>query len=372
MTTLVPKVKLPGTGSINRSSSDKLNEIVSAADFGDITVDIGVCVNAAYTAGHRSVSIPAGTYPLLTTIAISADQCLFGAGITATFLQKNADVVAVSISNNGQGTVDGFAISSAIADTTDGLVSNGGGGYYINNVAVNSVGGNGFNHIQGNRTQYGHIVSTNNGGHGFYCDGVDANTNACKIDWIDARSNTLDGINLGQPYAENWVVDGVCQANGNYGFYSDTTNGVFNIYSESNGAGAIILGTLSRGCFLKSLLSSVVDNGLYNIVLADLNTKGTQGIYSQRVKSQTVTDGVSAGQFVSNQTGTRAMQTTCSGTGSSTWTLQHESNPTSYSFNIQLYGNMYARNGFTVSTPDGTKRYTIAVDNAGAITSTLV
>ncbi len=317
--------------------------VANAAWWGDGT-DIGASVNAAYAASAGTVILQPGTLPLFTKITRPDEGNLRGQGQFVTEIMKKADVVAIEI-ENGYGSIADLSINSDGSDTTNGtgiLVTNGPRDN-INNVTVQNCGGDGIKHVKGNLTKYGKITTALNGGHGFYSVGVDPDTNGCRIEFLDSRSNTGDGLRLEDPWSESWTITAFCQSNGAYGAFFNTVNSEIVIYSETNGGTQTELGPNSQGNRVKSLLSTVVDNGTKNMLFADLNAKGSQGIHSACVKKLEITDGVTPGSWVTEVTGASLAHMTSSGSSNSTLTYEHTQDPT-YKFGMRIKGPIFPEN----------------------------
>jgi hypothetical protein len=116
--------------------------------------------------------------------------------------------------------------------------------------------------------------------------------------------------------------------------------------------------------------------GIYSLtVIAKVNTVGLSDITFAGV-SQPVNIGddwtVTSFTFGADQGDVEELTFTNGATGSMNYDIAYVG--VTYGAVGQLYApqHPYAEGGYIVRTPDGTKRYRIAVDNAGAITSTLV
>lgn len=126
MTTLIPKFEQTGS-TVNRPINLKLEEIVSAKDFGAVgngTTDDTAAIQAAIdslSATGGTVYLPTGTYKVASKISWTSNNItLLGAGVGATTLSTFiavGDVIAIGSSSVG---VSGGGISSLniIADTT--------------------------------------------------------------------------------------------------------------------------------------------------------------------------------------------------------------------------------------------------------------
>ena len=90
MTTLIPKYYQGSTGSVNRTSSSKLSDIVSVKDFGAVgngVADDTAAIQAAHNTG-KLVYYPAGSYKF-TSITL-ADGGIIGDGPSLTILYQNS------------------------------------------------------------------------------------------------------------------------------------------------------------------------------------------------------------------------------------------------------------------------------------------
>lgn len=319
------------------------------AAFWGIGADIGQAVNRAYAAGFSVVRMPTGVYGILTTIIRDDKDHLIGAGLNSTILEKRADVIGIEVVN-GEGSLLDFSMTSDGSDsnTTSGigiLVSNGPRDI-IDNVNVSNMGNHGIKHASGNLTKYGRIFTVNNGASGLFIDGGDLDTNGGTVEFLDSRGNGTDGLLMVGPWAQSWKIHALCQNNTGNGANITSVNSDIVVYSESNGASSTVLQAGSKGNRVKSLLSSVLDLGLDNIVFADLNTKGTQGIHKAKIKSLNITDGVTVGTWISEVTGPRELTTTGSGTGTTTWIIIHDQDGAGQRITFDLRGTMITEKMF--------------------------
>lgn len=169
MTTLIPKFEQTGS-TVNRPINLKLEEIVSAKDFGatgDGTTDDTAAIQAAIdslSATGGTVYLPTGTYKVTSKISWTFDDVtLQGAGKGATTISTfiaATDVIAIGSSGTGVSR-GGIYDLNIIADTTQ--VS--GAGVHLtncNNVRIsNVVIGYGFYTgvaIDGGASQFGNYV----------------------------------------------------------------------------------------------------------------------------------------------------------------------------------------------------------------------
>jgi hypothetical protein len=111
-----PSVTQTGTGAIARPMTDKLRDAVSVHDFGavgDGTTNDTLALQRALAA-HDAVFLPPGRYRVTSTINVTSNKKLFGAGAKSVIVGDNTaiDVVAVIGSYN---SLDDFAIESGDA-----------------------------------------------------------------------------------------------------------------------------------------------------------------------------------------------------------------------------------------------------------------
>lgn len=295
--------------------------------------DIGAAVNAAYATTAKTVILPIGiNMPLLTKITRPDSTHLIGPGRNACSMQKQADVVGIEVATGGFGSLQGFTLTSNGVDTTNGvgILGTDLSRTFIDDVNINSCGSHGIQYTKGNLIHLGHVELVSNGGHGFYSEGTDPNTNGGIVDFLDSRGNTLDGFHLDGPWSESWSGTIFCQSNGGNGAYFNTTASKFKVYSESNGGNQVELGTTADSCVIDSLLSTVVNNAtvVTNIVFEDFSGKGTQGISQVRINELLVTDGILAGTWKHTVTNTRECTVSVDSSGNATFIITHEDYPT--------------------------------------------
>ncbi len=307
-------------------------------------LDIGKAVNQAFIA-NITVLIEVGSFPLLTTIVqVSSGQNLIGQGMDdATTIEKQADITGITW-GMGEGSLRNFTLDSDGSDSGKvGISYTNGARTYTDNVEVINQDSHGFDFKKGNLAVFGFIKAKSNGGNGFYCDGVDADTNAGKISFLEATGNTLDGLRLDGSWAQSWKINyAVCQSNSRYGTYLDVIQCEITTYNEDNTTDDGVLGTSSQGVLAKCLLNGFTDNGTAknNEVRQDLNTKGTQGVIRSKIKELISTDGVTAGVWTQEVTGVGAFRIQLDGTSTDgTLTIDHASAPT-YKTSLAVGGNM--------------------------------
>lgn len=125
--------KPPFTGAVGRSVSSKLQETVSAGDFGLATTNTGAQNNAAMVLaiayavaqGGLTLHVPRGTYNFSGTIDTSAanDFRITGDGIDATILQINDPTVDfVSVGAAIYQTIDNLTLTSSVNRTAGAMV----------------------------------------------------------------------------------------------------------------------------------------------------------------------------------------------------------------------------------------------------------
>lgn len=252
---------------------------------GDGTTDDTAAIQAAITAAEAIKGVlffPPGVYLISQTLVIDKRISVRGAGngdsanntnvAAATYIRKNADVVAVQV-NASYTTLADFMVDSAVADTTDGIVvgaadaTNGAGQAVLRDVSVYAVGGNGVNVKNGNVGRMDNVRAIGCGGHGVVLDSKQTsvvNVNAWTLTDVTATGNGGDGLHM-ELAASNTIVHATCEGNTGYGVYCNRASNFIRAYVESNTAGSVFLGASAFDCFLiiqnASNVPPVVNNG---------------------------------------------------------------------------------------------------------------
>lgn len=290
-----------GTGAIERTVEQKLNESVSVLDFGaDPTgvADSAAAINAAFAAGKNSVYMPAGVYKILSTVTI-ADYCsLRGAGHTSENGTSDRAATVILKSFNGVGLIVGdncvasdFQVEGDAGNTGDGIQVLGGRSV-LRNIQSNKHGGDGIrigddnnDAINVNLWRLDNVMSIYNTGHGLYIHHTNSNTdatyplglpdvNAGTATQLDLRQNGGDGLRIYNAI-DNKFYGTVAQNNGGNGVkllqYARGHN-FYGLYTEANSTSEMTIDSganqnLVIGNRFVLIGSGWVDNGSTNFIL---------------------------------------------------------------------------------------------------------
>ena len=290
-----------GTGAIERTVEQKLNESVSVLDFGaDPTgvADSAAAINAAFAAGKNSVYMPAGVYKILSTVTI-ADYCsLRGAGHTSENGTSDRAATVILKSFNGVGLIVGdncvasdFQVEGDTGNTGDGIQVLGGRSV-LRNIQSNKHGGDGIrigddnnDAINVNLWRLDNVMSIYNTGHGLYIHHTNSNTdatyplglpdvNAGTATQLDLRQNGGDGLRIYNAI-DNKFYGTVAQNNGGNGVklleYARGHN-FYGLYTEANTTSEMTIDSganqnLVIGNRFVLIGSGWVDNGSTNFIL---------------------------------------------------------------------------------------------------------
>lgn len=135
-TMAAPDFTAGGTGAVTRTGTDKFSDLISVKDFGaagDGLTDDTLAIQQALTA-HNQVFVPEGTYLITGTIALSADQSLFGEGQTSVIKCQSTSFNAVE-APDGYITIRDLRIEGGAA----GIKLYGGTGPCVQNNICNVV-----------------------------------------------------------------------------------------------------------------------------------------------------------------------------------------------------------------------------------------
>ena len=163
---------------------------------------IQAAVNQAVQTGGAPVRIPCGTWSYTATLTIPAPCEFRGDDQYTAILMKNGNFVGISITDGGSGQyaqayLQGFTLTSAGGDSSDGLQINTIGRIRCARLFISNHGGHGLEIVQGSVGRYDDITATGNAGDGFRLTGsgsVQANANVFTN--IDTRGNGGWGFNL--------------------------------------------------------------------------------------------------------------------------------------------------------------------------------
>jgi hypothetical protein len=164
--------------------------------------EIQAAINQAVQTGGAPVRIPCGTWTYTSTLIIPAPCEFRGDDQYTAILMKNGNFVGISITDGGSGQyaqayLQGFTLTSAGGDSSDGLQINTIGRIRCARLFISNHGGHGLEIVQGSVGRYDDITSTGNAGDGFRLTGsgpVQANANVFTN--IDTRGNGGWGFNL--------------------------------------------------------------------------------------------------------------------------------------------------------------------------------
>jgi hypothetical protein len=290
-----------GTGAIERTVEQKLNESVSVLDFGaDPTgvADSAAAINAAFAAGKNNVYMPAGVYKILSTVTI-ADYCsLRGAGHTSENGTSDRAATVILKSFNGVGLIVGdncvasdFQVEGDAGNTGDGIQVLGGRSV-LRNIQSNKHDGDGIrigddnnDAINVNLWRLDNVMSIYNTGHGLYIHHTNSNidatyplglpdVNAGTATQLDLRQNGGDGLRIYNAI-DNKFYGTVAQNNGGNGvklLENARGHNFYGLYTEANLAYEMIIDSganqnLVIGNRFVTTSSGWVDNGAANFIL---------------------------------------------------------------------------------------------------------
>lgn len=127
--------KFNGANSVGRTVTDKLNDFVSAADFGVLPTNTGAqnvaalqnAITFANSIGGCQIRIPRGTYDFNGTISATGDNLhISGDGIDATILRiSHATADFISTGNAMYQTFEGFTLTSTGPRTAGAMFKTG-------------------------------------------------------------------------------------------------------------------------------------------------------------------------------------------------------------------------------------------------------
>tara|TARA_R110000764_G_scaffold79341_2_gene158107 strand:- start:1179 stop:2864 length:1686 start_codon:yes stop_codon:yes gene_type:complete len=241
----------------------------------------GTTAAAAQRAADRgaedsTVVLPEGVFTLDTTVTLTKQQHIKGAGRRATSLQVNADIVAI---------VAPFSFSkiSDMTVTTDGITAHtkdliqigqvgGGGRTVVDNIIAKLAGQDGVHLINGNLTVFRDVTATANGRDGVHLSLEDVDANACVFDGIvDCNGNGRDGVHLadaissGDALAPNTCTGNIiAQNNGRYGVNIGSHKNDLTIYAETNTTRDINFGAEARGNMITTVETTTFNDASAN------------------------------------------------------------------------------------------------------------
>ena len=268
------KVLASGVGAVPRTIQEKDRDIVNAADFGDLTVDIGAAINLAMTNGHYVIEVPAGDWTQATQITDPTSQLtiycnpglnMFGFNFCTITKTDDFPHIEVSISSFISYGIrwDG----TGVVGTSHGVILHKKCEFFG---SIRNQPGDGL-HIT--RTAAGHNVNGTvfggefalNGGDGVLIDdstvagSATINTNLIYSPRLFSLFNGGDGVKIKGalfPMLDNCQ----CDSNTGWGFRINATNAVkdgrFQVYAESNTAGNFLVdGAYTAGVFRNIFLN---------------------------------------------------------------------------------------------------------------------
>lgn len=301
-------------GAVGRTVQDVLRDRVSVRDFGADNTGVAdssaafALAHAALPATGGEIYIPAGTYRLDSTWAITKAVQVTGTGGTAvvnggaagTKLVKSATATdaAIRISGGGTGSkLQGFLIQGTVGNTGDGI-SIETGRVSLEDINVFAMGQDGVRigtdvGTNANLWFIKNLRSKNNGRYGLHISDKIAPTLAdanggCLIH-ADLQSNTVHGCHIENAQL-NTFHHMVCQSNGARGLslgggadYNIFVGGDF----ESNGADEINIGVGATGnTFMGGTVTgSLTDVGTGTFIANVIGTNWAGGVQFGNVGS---------------------------------------------------------------------------------------
>jgi hypothetical protein len=257
----------------------------------DNTAAIQAAINQAEqvaAAGCAPVRIPFGTWKFITNLVVNNTISIIGDAKWGSVLAKNANVVGLTIQDNGatsygQCLIQNLSINGIFGggDASVGVSINTQGHVVMRDVVVSTHGSHGIEILQSTVGRFDTIHTVSNGGDGIKLTGSGGyQANANIFTGVDTRGNTGWGMNF-LAANNNSCLQIVAQSNTAGGVQLGACEGNrIEIYGESNtGVDLNVLSTNLGGNYIHLLYQTTgyaFAGGTYasNVVLQNRNVSG--------------------------------------------------------------------------------------------------